>query len=387
MCQKNYSFTLLIGLLITSLCSAQQLSQRLTNQDVIDMVALGLSDELVLEKIHAVDSTDFDTSVKGLRALKAGKVSDLVIRAMINPHSTPAAGGSANSLVSSVHDTGVLPEEVGVYFTRNGQLIQMEPEIVGWKTGGVMKQYATLGIDKQHINGKVMKPRSAVQLSSPIEFFIRTPEGTSATEYQLLRLYEKANRREFRAFTGGVYHASAGAERTAVTFTPEKVSSRTWRIRLSSLERGEYGFLPPGVAASSIAASGKIYAFGVEGEDRIQTLELKTVAKDLPKDNLTTRQIGSTISAFGITTGTGQTGGVMIVATERGGTAERAGLHAGYIITAIDGKPLTGSADLEAALQSRAPGTKIRLEYTFRSSALGSQTYYSNTATLVVPPR
>jgi hypothetical protein len=88
----------------------------------------------------------------------------------------------------------------------------MEPEIVGCKTGGVMKQYATLGLDKQHINGKVMKPRSSVQLSSPIEFLIKTPEGTSATEYQLLRLYEKGNRREFRAFTGGVYHASGGVE-------------------------------------------------------------------------------------------------------------------------------------------------------------------------------
>jgi hypothetical protein len=145
--------------------------------------------------------------------------------------------------------------------------LQMEPEIVGWKTGGVVKEYATLGLDKGHINGKVVKPRSSVQLSNPIEFLIKTPEGTSATEYQLLRLYEKGDRREFRAFTGGIYHASGGAERTAITFTPEKVSSRTWRIRLNGLERGEYGFLPPGVTASSIAASGKIYAFGVEGEE------------------------------------------------------------------------------------------------------------------------
>ena len=68
--QKKYTLSLLVGLLMASLCTGQQLSQRLTNQDVIDMVALGLSDELVLEKIHAVDSTDFDTSVKGLRALK-----------------------------------------------------------------------------------------------------------------------------------------------------------------------------------------------------------------------------------------------------------------------------------------------------------------------------
>ena len=57
--------------------------------------------------------------------------------------------------------------------------------------------------------------------------------------------------------TGGVVHASGGAERTAIVFTPEKVSSRTWRIRLNDLERGEYGFLPPGVVGPSIAASAK----------------------------------------------------------------------------------------------------------------------------------
>jgi TonB family protein len=64
----------------------------MANQDVIDMVSLGLSDDVIIEKIHAVDSTDFDTSIKGLRALKAGKVSDLVIRAMINPHPVKGAG-------------------------------------------------------------------------------------------------------------------------------------------------------------------------------------------------------------------------------------------------------------------------------------------------------
>ena len=200
---------------------------------------------------------------------------------------------------------------------RNGQLTQMDPEIVGWKTGGVMKQYATLGIDRGHINGKVMKPRSSFQLSCPMEFLIRTPEGTSATEYQLLRLYEKGDRREFRALTGGVYHASE-AQRAAIVFTPEKVSSRTWRIRLNYLDRGEYGFLPPGVSASSIAASGKIYAFGVEGGDRMPTPEAEPIAEEAPERMLASGQTRSTISVLGITTETAQMGGVLIAGMERG---------------------------------------------------------------------
>jgi hypothetical protein len=57
----------------------------MTNQDVIDMVSLGLPDDVIIEKIRAVGGTDFDTSVPGLRVLKAGGVSGSVILVMINP--------------------------------------------------------------------------------------------------------------------------------------------------------------------------------------------------------------------------------------------------------------------------------------------------------------
>jgi hypothetical protein len=150
---RKYAFGLFVGLLITSLCMGQQLSQRMTNQDVVDMVALGLSDDVIIDKIHAVESTQFDTSVKELKTLKAARVSDLVIRAMISPHR--AVTVESNSAAVTDGEKGRLPEEVGVYFMRNGQLTQLEPEIVGWQTGGVMKQYATLGFDRQHINGSI----------------------------------------------------------------------------------------------------------------------------------------------------------------------------------------------------------------------------------------
>ncbi len=122
---------------------------------------------------------------------------------------------------------------------------------------------ATQGLTKGHTNGKVMKPKSAIQVTGPVEFIIKAPEGTSVTEYQLLKLDEKGNRREFRAKTGGIIHASEGSEKNAVEFTPEKIASRTWRLTLKDLKKGEYGFLPPGVSAESISSSGKIYSFGV----------------------------------------------------------------------------------------------------------------------------
>lgn len=158
--------------------------------------------------------------------------------------------------------TSVLPAEAGVYLLNGNKLHELAPEIVGWQTGGVLKSMATLGLDRGHVNGKVMRSTSRLRLSLPAEFIIRTLEGTSASEYQLLQLYQKGNRREFRAMTGGVFHASGGAERTAMDFEPEKIAPRTWRIRLERLTPGEYGFLPPGLN-TSIASSGKIYSFTV----------------------------------------------------------------------------------------------------------------------------
>src|ERR1039458_3813720 len=80
-------------LLLAVVGLGQQLTHRMTNQDVVDMVSLGLSDDVVIDKIHATDATDFDTSVAGLKILKIGKVSDAVIRVMINPHGSTASTG------------------------------------------------------------------------------------------------------------------------------------------------------------------------------------------------------------------------------------------------------------------------------------------------------
>jgi len=253
-------FVTIVGILAVSLCMGQQLAKKMSNQDVVDMVTLGLSDDVVIDKIHGATETGFDTSIDALKTLKAAKVSDAIIRVMINPHPAPAASTAPGAAPAA--DPG-MPQEIGVYIMSKGTLTEVEPEVVGWQSGGALKSFATQGLTKGHINGKVMKPKSALQVTNPVEFIIRTPEGTSATEYQLLKFDQKDNRREFRAMTGGIIHASGGAEKNAIAFNPEKIASRTWRIKLTDLKKGEYGFLPPGVSSSSISSSGKSYTFGV----------------------------------------------------------------------------------------------------------------------------
>src|SRR5882672_8493400 len=76
--------------------SGQEVSKhKLSNQDVLDMVSLGLGDDVILEKIRSAPETDFATDLESLKTLKAAHVSDPVIRAMINPKAAPAAPSAA----------------------------------------------------------------------------------------------------------------------------------------------------------------------------------------------------------------------------------------------------------------------------------------------------
>jgi len=355
-------------LLLALACSAQQLNKRLTNQDVIDLVAVGLSDDVIIDKIHATDGTDFDTSVAALKALKAAKVSDAVIRTMINPHPAISAVDNARLAPPAVKDDG-LPEEVGVYVELNGKLSEVEPEIVGWQTGGVVKSKVTLGLDKGHVNGKIMNPKSPLQIPSPVVFVIKAPEGTSVTEYQLLSLYKKGNRREFRAMTGGVFHASGGAERNDLVFRPEKIANRTWRIRLEDLRVGEYGFLPPGISSASIASNGKMYTFGVMEGGR------PVPSPPSPKDQKGASSTGAaaapeaqvvpegSIGAFSDQEPTLRRDGILLSRVLANGPADRAGIKAGDTILAIENHYLFTVEELGDEIRRYRPGAKVAVRY------------------------
>lgn len=94
------------------------------------------------------------------------------------------------------------------------------------------------------------------------------PEGVAVTEYQLLRLRENKENREFRSVTGGILNAQSGAMRDMVPFEGKKVAPRQFLVVLpGSIGAGEYGFLPPGgangggVVGMPTGATGKLYSF------------------------------------------------------------------------------------------------------------------------------
>src|SRR5438445_5285821 len=106
--------------------------KKLTNQDILDMVSLGLGEDVILEKIRSAPETEFATDLESLKALKAAHVSDPVIRAMINPKA--AAAPSVPAAAAAAPANPDLPDDVGIYLKVRGKLNEVTPEVVGYKT-------------------------------------------------------------------------------------------------------------------------------------------------------------------------------------------------------------------------------------------------------------
>ena len=148
---------------------------------------------------------------------------------------------------------------------QNGQWVEMMPEVVNWKTGGVLKSVSTAFIVKGDVNGRLRGNRSRTPLTQPGVLLVYCPEGTQVSEYQLLRLRTHSDAREFRTVTGGVLHLSGDSNRDDLPFDSQHIAARTWTIPFNGLKPGEYGLLPPGMSESRSAGAqlGKIYTFTV----------------------------------------------------------------------------------------------------------------------------
>jgi hypothetical protein len=235
-------------------------AQTLNNDAIIKLAKAGMSEDIIISTINA-SSGAYDTSANGLIALKSAGVTDKVVAAILTKGMAPvtAAAPAGGALPAGIDD-------VGIYFKdKSGAWVSLMPEIVNFKTGGVMKSFATGGMVKGDINGHIQGGHAKTTATFPVVLAVYVPEGTAITEYQLLRLRASGNAREFRSVTGGVYHVSGGATRDAIEFQPQKIASRLYQITLEpSTGKGEYGILPPGsYGSSNMGSAGKIYSISV----------------------------------------------------------------------------------------------------------------------------
>lgn len=254
---------LLLQLAFLALCPLLAAQQTMNNDAVIKLVKAGLSDDIIVTTINS-SAGAYDTSANGLIALKKGGASDKVISAILLKSSgaTPAPAAAAPS--ASALPPGI--DDIGVYFKdKTGAWADVHPEIVNFKSGGVLKSLATDGLVKGDMNGHVPGAHSQLQATFPVVFAVYVPEGVDIEEYQLLRLREHSDNREFRSTTGGVFHSSGGAQRDRVEMKYVKLAPRLYQVTLdSALGKGEYGLLPPGsYTSSNMASGGKIYSVSI----------------------------------------------------------------------------------------------------------------------------
>jgi hypothetical protein len=268
-------------LLLATTGWSQQLSKRLTNKDVIDMTSLGLSDDIIVSKIRSANAggtLQFDTSVDGLKQLKTAKVSDEVIKVMINP--APAAAQVVVAATPISNDPTLPPPEVGVYWKNANAFILIEGQAIAQaKVGGKAGSMFTYGLRNEHWDAYLNGPQSKniIQDRQPV-FYIYVPDGGSASDFVLISLEKKGDRREFQIGSfGGITGGKSGVKRDKeVPFTAEHAGIRTYRIKLdAAMKPGEYAFFMgtgqsssmaggnTGMSKSGGAAAGRVYDFRI----------------------------------------------------------------------------------------------------------------------------
>jgi hypothetical protein len=248
--------------LSTAVTSSATAQSKLTNESVVKLVGSGIGEDLILQMIRSQPG-DYTIDPDAIVQLKTSGVPEKIISAMV---AKKAGTGTSESYVGDPTSPSSHPSELGVYYRKEGTWTKLLPEVVNWKTGGVLKSISTIGIVNRDVNGNVAGKSSRTAVTQPLEILIYTAEGVEITEYQLLKLRQNSDNREFRTVTGGVFHASGGSKRDLVPYESKEVENRKHLITLEKLEPGEYGLLPPGVLSSSSASAqlGKLHSFRIQ---------------------------------------------------------------------------------------------------------------------------
>jgi hypothetical protein len=257
--------------------------KRFTNEDVISMVGLGITEDVIIAKIRAMsaaggDAISFDTGVEGLKALKAAAVPDAVIKVMINPTAAPATIVTASTTPMTI-DPNLPPPEVGVYWKDRANFVLVQGQaLTNTKAGGKAGSLFTNGMRNQHWDATLAGPTSknVVRERHP-SFYLYVPDGSDAADYVLIKLNKKGDHREFQVGSfGGITGGKSGVKKDKeLGFRADHVGIRMYKVSLESdLKPGEYAFFMGTGQSATMAgarggnrsggnAAGRIYDFSI----------------------------------------------------------------------------------------------------------------------------
>ena len=125
-------------LLFLTVCLAQT---ALTNDAILKMAKAGLGEDILVSTIKAQPG-HYTTAPDDLIALKGAGVTDKVIAAMMEK---TASSASAPTPAAAPKAVAGPVNEVGVYYMKCDTWADLPPEVVNFKTGGVLKSIGTAG--------------------------------------------------------------------------------------------------------------------------------------------------------------------------------------------------------------------------------------------------
>ena len=285
--------------------TAQSKREILTNAKIVELVRLGLDEEIIVEKIRQSDC-QCETDTNALAKLKAAKVSKPIILAMLessanqnsptslqnksysenNDNNSPK-DNTNNSTKSNSLSNKILGQmsEPGIYLFENGEMKQIEASVFSGTKANPLMGAMTYGIKKTKFRAKVRGKSANMQVSNaqPEFYFVFNPEyknsgatmagnlwfgmpATSPAEFMLVQMSVKESSREavmgeYGAFTG----MSMGArDKDIREYSFEKIKPGIYKVvPKTALIAGEYCFYYAGNVNGLGIAGGKVFDFSV----------------------------------------------------------------------------------------------------------------------------
>jgi hypothetical protein len=273
-------FILLVCLTVALVSSAA--GETLTDASIIELQGLNLGDAVIIEKIQT-SQCNFDTSIEGLKTLKAANVSGAVIQTMLAKNSASGTAAGNSSLASS-NDPSV-PHSPGIWLLQETNGVKTMTK-VGWETpaeithGGFIGPW---GIGKYSTTARFTGTQSSLQLSqSKPEFYLYTggtsyddlrvesPNEITLAQFTVIAKDAKRNADERAVDVGttGAYASSHGVDHKAVReFDSEKIADGIYKIvPHDNLADGEYGFCSSDAANAYGGLRQKFYTFGIDSK-------------------------------------------------------------------------------------------------------------------------
>ena len=282
------------ALLLASPAVAQ--TETLDNGTILTLVQAGLGDDVIIAKIKTSPNR-FDLSTEAIIGLKQKGVSSPILAAMISASSSSPVSAAAS--MSADSPDPLVPHPSGVYMLQASQtparMVRLNPITANQtKTGGMLGYALTGGIAS--VSMKSVIPGASARITStegsPIFYFyfdeanpslsggassswLLGPSSpvTSPSEFSLVRLTVKKDRREARVGSFNIAGAKSGVmDKDRLSFDYDQVAPGVFKVTTSQpLPPGQYGFIysvtagggGPGPANQGMTA--RMFDFGVLG--------------------------------------------------------------------------------------------------------------------------